>query len=185
MKNWIVFDIETLGLDSTKDQITCICALDDKAQVFEKVAKTKEEEIHLLSGFISWCNKRPHKVLVTKNGKSFDVPFIVNRSVMVGYHDVLPHLIKIFKDRKHLDVQEITKRWVTLEDMATLMRLDSNKTMTGLQQISIWKQANKLFLRGEEKRAKKLFDSIKEYCNMDVLLTMQIAQRHNMIKVEV
>lgn len=183
-KEWIVFDIETLGLDPIHEQVTTICAIDDNMEKFEMIAHTEKEEISVLSSFITWMLERPQKVLVSKNGKRFDVPYIIMRTVMSGFHDGLHKQIMIFKDRKHIDIQELTRKWISLEDMATLMRLGSSKTMTGLQAISIWRSANKLWEQGEKERAERLFSSIVDYCTRDCSLTMEIALRHKLIEVK-
>jgi len=182
-KQWIVFDIETLGLDSVHEQVTTICAVDDNMDKFEMIAHTEKEEISLLSSFIRWMLERQNKTLVTKNGKKFDVPFIIMRTVMSGFHDALHKQMTIFKDRKHIDLQELTKKWISLDDMATLMRLGYGKTMNGLQAISIWRSANKLWEQGEKERAERLFSSIVDYCAMDCKLTMEIALKHKLIEV--
>lgn len=178
---WLVFDIETTGLDPMKDLITTISMTDEELDSQTEIIKSADEEAKLLSWFLKKVNERPLSSLVTKNGKKFDVPFIICRSIV---HKLpLLDIYTAFASKKHIDLQELTKGWVKLDDMATLMRLGSNKTMTGLMAITVWKNAVGLEEKGEHERASRLFDTLKDYCMTDVMLTMEIALKHKLIRM--
>lgn len=106
--------------------------------------------------------------LITKNGAAFDIPFIMARCSCL---DIDPpfDIIRM----PHFDIHYITKRFISLDDNASLYALP-NKSGHGLKAIS-W------FRSGE-------YDKIAEYCMDDVVLTLRCfhiynwMQEHNSLK---
>jgi len=154
-KKYIVLDIETTGLNPINHKITCICAKTNDANYFYKCSTN---EYAILIHFYCWIINKKDYIIITKNGKQFDIPFIISRSVLTidGRFHVL---IDIFK---HIDIQEVTKKRISLDDMATLLKL-SNKSADGLQAIKWFKE--------------KKYSKIIEYCMNDVLLTEKVYKK--------
>lgn len=150
MRN-IYFDIETLGLKPIESQITSICA---KAEIMP-FKKTSILEKEILNSFKHWLTYYPPRdyQFVSKNGKMFDVPYILIRGLLKGVDmgDILKY--------NHVDLQEITKGRVSLDDMAKLYGI-GKKSGNGLKAIE-W------FNNGE-------LDKVEDYCWDDVVLTEKI-----------
>jgi len=153
----VVFDIETSGLNPWYgDRITCICAKDSDKFEFQMVGNGENK---LIDSFLRWINQRKSKkyFIITKNGKQFDIPFILTRLVLNAGINLEEGLFIL--DYPHFDFQEIIDRPISLNNMAKLLKC-SKKTGTSWSAIKLW----------EEKR----FDELKAYCINDVEITEQI-----------
>jgi len=114
-----------------------------------------EDEQHLINSFIEWiATVKDNSFLLTKNGKEFDIPFILSR--LSQTIDLDEHNGLFLKDMPHFDLQDITKRRVSLQTMTELFNC-KQKSGTGINAIQLWK----------EKRYKEL----KSYCTDDVEVT--------------
>jgi len=153
----VVFDIEATGLlPWYGDRVTCICARDSREEEFQEIW---DDEQKLIRSFLDWLRKRSPAefVLVTKNGKQFDVPILLVRLALA--HNLSRASGLFILDYDHFDLHELTEKWVTLNDMARLFRC-SLKSGSGEQAIRLW----------DEKR----FDKLKAYCMQDVITTEQV-----------
>lgn len=72
----LVLDIETSGLNEECDRILAIGVMDEKSQV---QIFMQESESKLLSEFLEYFRATAPEVLLTYNGVSFDLPFIIAR----------------------------------------------------------------------------------------------------------
>lgn len=79
MKKHIIFDIETTGLVPYRNIITCICARDNEGNIFSQHNNGKSEE-SLIKDFLIWVNQHEDFQLISANGKSFDIPFLLIRA---------------------------------------------------------------------------------------------------------
>jgi uncharacterized protein YprB with RNaseH-like and TPR domain len=164
----IVFDIETTGLNPWHgDRITCICAKDSEGEWFKETDRNQEEN-DMIRSFLVWVSRRNKHILITKNGLGFDIPFILSRLVLSGAcylkdYDAMDLLVK----KIHLDLHTITKKWVSLNDMATLFKCQ-NKSGSG-------KNAIKLHENEE-------YEELIDYCCQDVLVTEQVYLRYERLK---
>ena len=167
MKEKIFFDIETTGLNPWYgDRITCIClkTSDGKKEVFQYECEGK-----IIIEFLDYIQQLYNKnnyMLVTKNGKQFDIPFILTRSninfdIYDNDIDINTFLIKF----EHFDIHEITNKWVSLENMAIILGFPENERKTGNGLTAI-----KLF------HAKR-YDELISYCMRDVELTEKVYNR--------
>lgn len=151
---YVVADIETNGLNPVYgDRITCICARDNLGNAFSEVG---EDELQLIQRFLAWLNPRSSHTLVTANGRDFDVPFIFARAVLLG---VSTAEIAFLLSMEHFDLQHITKRKISLNDLATLF-LGEQKSGNGFEAIRLFEQ--------------RRLDELKGYCIGDVLLTERV-----------
>ena len=156
-KNYVVFDIEATGLAPWYgDRVTCICARDSEGRAFQEVG---ENELKIAHAFLEWLRMRDPRdtVLVTKNGRQFDVPFLLTRLALAGGQWREKGLFLL--EYEHFDLQDLTEKWVTLSDLARLLKC-SPKSGSGLQAIRFWK--------------KRDFLKLKSYCMQDVVTTEEV-----------
>lgn len=164
-KKYIVLDIETDGLCPWYgNRITCICAKDIDGNMLKAVNK---DELEIINSLLEWLIQRSHKeyILVTKNGKQFDIPFILTRLAIRSHfnnRDAL-HLLLY----EHLDIQELTIKKVSLDDMARLFKCRL-KSGTGKNTVMLWKMER--------------FDDLLNYCMQDVETTEEVYLKWNSLK---
>ena len=152
----LTLDIETTNLNPWFDaKVTTICAKTSTGQEFKEVNRDEKD---LLSNFDDWLEEFVKRdfLVVTKNGKMFDLPFLLAR---MNLNELEFGCFYRLLTMKQFDLQEVTKRRVSLQDMATLLGFESKKG-TGLDAIKWYKNGSH----------KKLLN----YCWHDVLLTEQI-----------
>ena len=156
-EKYIVLDIETDGICPWYgNRITCICARDFDGYKF---AMIDQDEIKIINSFLGWLKHRSREeyFLITKNGKQFDIPFILTRLALrsnVNHKGALFLLVY-----EHLDLQELTKKKVSLDDMARLFK-GRLKSGTGKNAIRLW-------------RAER-YDDLMKYCMQDVETTEEV-----------
>lgn len=150
IEKYAVLDIETTGLNPIDCQITCICTKDSDGYWHNGfVGEGNFTEEDLIQNIADNLQKKGVKILITKNGKMFDIPFMIVRN---------PKTTEYYKSLKHIDLQEYTQGRVKLSDMAFLLGTE-NKSGKGEDAIKLWK----------DKEFKKLVD----YCKQDVEVTEQ------------
>lgn len=82
----IHLDIETTGLDSTKNRVIFIgCKQNGQYHIF-----TNQSEAQILTDFSNWFNKSGSDVLSTFNGYRFDIPFLIERFKVNGLQNACP-----------------------------------------------------------------------------------------------
>jgi hypothetical protein len=101
---------------------------------------------------------------VTHNGIAFDIPFILSRG-WAFRHDMRGIYIYL----EHFDTMKIAAKWISLQDLATLLQCDL-KNGNGLNALYLYK-------------AKK-FDELENYCMQDVEVTEQIFLKWHQLKKE-
>ena len=147
------------------DRITCICAKDSDGNRFSCV---NDDEDMIIGEFYKWlCHLRFYSkiddyFLVSKNGKQFDIPFILTRECWLLLNtDWIMDEDDSFAliNCRHFDLQEITDKRISLNDMAKLLgcKLKSGK---GKDAINLWEN-------GE-------YGRLKEYCMNDVDVTEEV-----------
>jgi uncharacterized protein YprB with RNaseH-like and TPR domain len=155
--NYVVFDLEATGLTPWYgDRVTCVCARDSQGGEFQEIW---EDEQKIIRSFLDWLKKRSPAefMLVSKNGRQFDVPFLLVRLALARNLSTDSGLFIL--DYPHFDLHELTDKWVTLNDMAKLFKC-SPKSGSGERAIRLWKE--------------KQFAKLKAYCMQDVITTEQV-----------
>ena len=124
-----------------------------------RLANLNEE--YILRAFFDWFCKiydLNKTIIITKNGKQFDLPFISTR-VLKYNAELQVQYCRVLNNLSQLDLQEITKGRVKLDDMAYLMGLET-KSSNGLQAIKWFKEGK--------------YKEIEDYCIQDVEVTEQV-----------
>lgn len=156
-KNTLFLDIETTGLIMHEHRITCIgCALNDEYYCF--MEKHEENTLQLFFNFFIKSNKYIDRI-VTKNGKMFDIPFIMFRYMYkLGHAPILTNL----KYKEHFDIHLITKGWVKLDDICRILKIET-KSSNGLEAIAMW-------------HAKRL-EELRKYNLQDVKILTEVYEK--------
>lgn len=178
IEKYIVLDIETTGLNPwivdryfDGSEVTCICAkaVTGKDDHSFSMSRDRISESKLLSEFHGWLGgySTYNYLLVTKNGKRFDIPFLLARCVVLKSDFGIPITLSELTRYKQFDLHEITSKWVSLDDMAKLLGVPGK--------IGSGKNAINLFKSGRLKELEK-------YCMRDVEVTEQVFLRHQELK---
>jgi uncharacterized protein YprB with RNaseH-like and TPR domain len=160
---YIVLDIETSGLTPWYgDSITCICSKDNDGRRFSEVngKQMDKDEIDLIQSFLNWISSYSDDdtFLVTKNGRQFDVSFLMVRRTLLDLFDKDNDPIDLI-DFDHFDLQEITSKRISLQQMAELLGC-TPKSDTGKDAIKLWREER--------------FKELKKYCMQDVETTEEV-----------
>lgn len=170
-KPYLVLDIETTGLNPVLgDEVTCICADSNNLACYHQQQDEQYNEYDILSDFFEWLTFEKldeesiaeSMILVTKNGKRFDIPFLVTRYLLLEKEEFIRDAreqIQNLLDMQHIDIHEVTKKWVSLEDMATILGVE-NKSSNGFEAINMFKQ--------------KRYKELMAYCQQDVKVTHEV-----------
>jgi DNA polymerase III epsilon subunit-like protein len=167
----VVLDIETVSLDpnlakgaldALTGRIVCIGILIDDGVRLAEMAIASEDEAQILTEF--WATIHPTDVIVGHNVHEFDVPFIRQRSWILG---IRPSRVIDLRKYYTVDVKDTMQIWtnwgfkkgVTLDALGAALRC-GQKNGHGMDVAEWW--------------ATRDLDSVKEYCLEDVRLTHRI-----------
>jgi len=152
----IIIDIETNGLKSIENVISCISFLKDGVLI----TFVGENEKEILTKF--WNQIEIGDVLIGYNSDDFDLPFIIKRSII--------NIIKV-KRVISLDLRKKVNSFFTsynkldsgkLDDWAKILGMN-DKPENGLKVIEYYEN--------------KEWSKIKEHCEYDVLITEKLLER--------
>lgn len=155
----IIIDIETEGLHAITDKITCISCLNIVNGDVQSFVGADEKK--LLEEF--WDKYLDRLEVTTFNGESFDIPYIIKRSLI--------NKIKMKKFGKSLDLRKSVNGFFysynkfekgSLNDWSKILGL-GEKTTDGLEMVKAAKEGN--------------YQLIKEHCEEDVKLTYELYKR--------
>jgi predicted PolB exonuclease-like 3'-5' exonuclease len=166
----VVLDVETVSidpstrgaLDALTGRIVCICLLIDDGATLSEIAIANEDERRVLTEF--WSALDPHDVLVGHNVLEFDIPFIRQRSWILG---IRPSRVLDLRKYYTPDVQDTMQIWtnwgfrkgVSLDALGSALGC-GNKTGNGMDVATWW--------------AMRDLRAIKDYCMEDVRLTYRV-----------
>ena len=156
----ITFDIETTGLNPLYSGITCICA---KVIDGNEYKGSHTNEKGLIKDFLKWLKSEKGDILISANGKDFDLPFLFMRAYYCGI-DIkeIYHLSKV----EHFDViNDITDKKISLNNLARIYGFEL-KSGSGTNAIKLFEDMK--------------LDELMEYCMNDVLLTEKVYLKYLM-----
>jgi uncharacterized protein YprB with RNaseH-like and TPR domain len=161
MTTYLCIDAETTGLDPSENgRVTCISThnIDDD----KKISFWGPDENKILSEFWQYVENLKSPTLVTFNGSSFDIPYLIHRSVVRSQ--------KIAK-YNHIDLRLIVNSFFTSYDKKIKGTLGYWAAILGIQQTTPGgAQMVQLFL---EKR----YDEIEKHCSEDISITKALFER--------
>jgi len=164
MTKEMILDIETSGLDSIFNRITCISVLWTDEEKENIVSFYGESEKLLLQQF--WIAIKSADVLIGFNSDSFDLPFIIKRSLINNVS-----ISDNFKNIKSFDLRRIVNSFfrsyskyskVSLRDWADVLLIDT-KTEDGKAMVEYYNQ--------------KKWDKIKAHCEEDCMIIQKLYER--------
>ena len=119
-----------------------------------------KDEIDLIQSFLNWISSYSDDdtFLVTKNGRQFDVPFLMVRRTLLDLFDKDSDSIDLI-DFDHFDLEEITSKRVGLQQIAEILNC-TPKSGTGKDAIKLWREER--------------FKELKDYCMQDVETTEEV-----------
>lgn len=133
LKDSLFFDIETSGLSSKYSNIisiTSLLYLENNFQIYQLFCEFKPDEKDILKYFNELLKGK--KYIVTYNGNSFDIPFIIQKSLQHGVSINFEELVKIdlYNDIRHFKSKISTPdlKLKTVEEYFNISRKD---TLTG------------------------------------------------------
>lgn len=160
----LILDIETTGLEKREHRITCISISDVNSNKVHSIIN--EDEKILLNDFFRILYESNENLLLTFNGNSFDIPFIIHRALINNI--IAP---RGFKFPKTIDLRQIATGFFynydkyekgSLNDWCSLLGMES-KFSNGKEVVEAWHRRDLNF--------------IKEHCEYDVLITKELAKR--------
>lgn len=159
IQRFAAVDIETTALDASYGRLICICIKHEtEDKVRTKYIRWSKDELSLLK----WMQKQYEDidVLITWNGKRFDIPFINARLMRHGLSPLEP--------KKHMDLMyqamKLRTRGARLDGFAKDMGLE-------YQKIDVPASDWVLAAEGNANAVKR----IVEHCERDVHMTQEAA----------
>ena len=161
MTTYIIADAETTSLDPSENgRVTCISTYNFDTD--KTISFWGPDEERILSEFWKYVDESKSPTLVTFNGSSFDIPYLIHRSIVRSQ--------KIAK-YNHIDLRQVANSFFTSYDKrvkgslgywAAVLGLEQ-KTPSGAHMIS-------LFLE-------KKYDEIKCHCEEDIFISKALFER--------
>lgn len=153
------FDIECTQLEATFGRLVCACfKFDDEAKPRSLRCPRVRNEPAMLKKLCALYDKAD--VIITQNGKMFDLPF-VNARLMHHYMDILD------PKKMHIDIRwqsaKLRFRGASLDGMAKDLRCKHQK-----YEVPGWRWVHAA--EGD----KEAIDEIVKHCEQDVLITEEV-----------
>lgn len=156
---WLALDIETTGLNADDDSVTCI-GLCGHATDFEPVA--------LVAGTPRWAEPLiryllESDILITFNGRSFDVPYLARSlqrmaPIFPPFHlDLYPHFKKL---QQRGGLKKIQKR-------LGFVREDALADLDGYSAVRLWRE--------HQRGTPGAKETLVRYCLEDVVVLLDLA----------
>ncbi len=150
-------------------QIVCICVgakIDNQLKVIELTGEehTILDRLWRLIGY--WDRVNDHNItIVTFNGKSLDIPYILKRSIIQGIRPTVHIPVKKYQTTQHYDVMEVLSGGLlsnafNLGTYCLFYGISHNRDSHGRQVYDKWKEGN--------------IQGIVEHCVDDVRSTWEL-----------
>lgn len=155
-------DIETTSLDASYGRILCVCVkFSDEKEVVTLRADRLADEKHLLKQLRKLWDEV--NVVVTWNGKMFDIPYINAR--------LLKYSLRPLEPRMHLDLRWQSAKLRTRGNSLAAASKDAN-IRTSKHEVTAegWLKAS----QGTDSERKKFCDKIAKHCAHDVQMTEEM-----------
>jgi predicted PolB exonuclease-like 3'-5' exonuclease len=166
----VVMDIETVSLTSDEEgalhaisgQIVCMCLLLDDGDAIREIAIAGDDERQVISDF--WKAITPTDILIGHNLLGFDLPFIRQRSWILGIRPSRTLDLRKYYTKDVVDTLELWTNWgnkkgAGLDAVSAALGCGS-KTGNGAVVDRWWREGN--------------FDAIKSYCREDARLAYRV-----------
>lgn len=154
-----IFDCETTGLDMNKDRIICICV--NNVEMKEKKTFMGEEKT-ILEDFWGYVRKFECVRLIGFCSESFDIPFLIRRSLM--------HAVRIAKFQS-IDLRKISNGF--FYSYSKFQKGDL-EFWAGVFNIPIRTDGGEMMLKLFVERK---FKEIEEHCLEDINITSHLYER--------
>ena len=157
-----ILDIETNGLDSIKDRITCITLLEINNDI--PTSFYGENEKNILEQF--WNSIKSAEEIIYFNGDGFDLPFLIKRSLINNVR-----ISDNFSKIKFIDLRKTVNSFFSsynkyekgsLNDWANILNIEI-KTENGLKMLEFYEKKN--------------WKAIREHCEEDVYISKLLYER--------
>ena len=154
----LTFDLETSGLDGSRDRVTCICLYDATRGIKETFVFDQPplSEDSLCKQAQVTFRLDEAEQLCAFNGARFDIPFLA-KSWKISTQHITEWLVKL------VDIFEACKLALNITFPLNLLLQANNlesKTGSGLEAVRLAEQGK--------------WDELSDYCMTDVLLTDQV-----------
>jgi len=170
-RRFVVLDIETASLlgsddddalDALSGRVVCICMLVDEGHETKEMILTDEDETKLLTQF--WSVLQPTDVVIGHNVLEFDIPFLRQRSWILGIKPTRAIDCRKYYTEDVIDTMQLWTNWgfrkyVKLEVLGQALGCGC-KAGHGGSVAQLW--------------AARDLASIAAYCMADVLLTYRV-----------
>jgi uncharacterized protein YprB with RNaseH-like and TPR domain len=161
-----ILDIESTSLHADTGMLVC-AVIREKGKdsiFFVESPRREKTALQRLLKKIRRCDS-----LVTFNGRSFDIPFLVSRGLVLGVPDIgIPAV-------PHVDIYELCRRslrfdGLSLDHVARMLGIDFKTEATG-------REVPHLYLTYLASRSKKAKDRIIGHCVSDVDVLEQVSSK--------
>lgn len=162
MMKFMYLDIETLGLSPRKEKVIVV-GIGTDVEIVTLFNESEEdllfEAVHYIKSVVGGNR---NVVMVTYNGDAFDVPYLVMRGLVCGMD------MTFLYDIKHIDLMWLSRKYLIsqkrlkLHDFAGIYEIKSEDKITGKGIPLLYEN--------------KLYDAIKQHCESDVKLLMQLSE---------
>ena len=161
MTKYLIVDAETTSLDPSENgRITCISTYNFEDNLIFSFYGA--DEIKILADFWNYIESLKCPTLVTFNGSSFDLPYLIHRSIVRSQ--------KISK-YAHLDLRQVVNSFFISYDKRARGSLAYWAAVLGITQITPpGSQMITLFMNQK-------FDEIRCHCEEDIMITKALFDR--------
>ena len=150
-------------------QIVCIGVGADAVSGVDVRMFSGKDEVAVLSQFWTYLSSKRNSKIVTFNGKSFDVPFIIKRSAVLGIPPTVRISTRRYETDRHFDVYELltdfynSKEKFSLHAYCRMFGVENTDTSTGSEVFQLWKEER--------------LSEIESHCTKDVKSTLALHSR--------